>query len=209
MAEDMEDMVQYTSYQGLKDFEPSHEFNRDRETFLTLIGDPDDWTKLFQGINALRIMNKYHWGVLMDNLDDFAEFVKTSVDNERQNIAKNALMFCSEFFENKQAINNDKYRASVINFMQVVFPSVLHKTTYDKKFISMEAKSATSYCLLNLIYPELLVIIIQEGCQNIKKKPLVELSYITYLKIFIDEADFLNKKHHFLIDGKEFSKMLI
>jgi len=69
-------------------------------------------------------------------------------------------MFCSEFFENKQAINNDKYRASVINFMQVVFPSVLHKTTYDKKFISMEAKSATSYCLLNLIYPELLVIII-------------------------------------------------
>jgi len=83
MAEDMEDMVQYTSYQGLKDFEASHEFNRDRETFLTLIGDPDDWTKLFQGVNALRIMNKFHWGVLMDNLDDFAEFAKTSVDNER------------------------------------------------------------------------------------------------------------------------------
>jgi len=37
----------------------------------------------------------------------------------------------------------------------------------------------------------------------------MELSYITYLKIFIDEADFLNKKHHFLIDGKEHSRMMI
>jgi len=41
------------------------------------------------------------------------------------------------------------------------------------------------------------------------KKPLSELCYITYLKIFIDEADFLNKKHHFLIDGKDTSRMLI
>ncbi len=67
-----------------------------------LMGDPEDWLAMFNALNNLRVMNKYHSAVLMENLEFFSNFVKQSVENLRSNISKNALMFCTEFFNNKE-----------------------------------------------------------------------------------------------------------
>ena len=54
-------------------------------------------------------MNKYHTEVLVNNLGDFANFIKESVENLRSGMSKNALMFTTEFFGNSATLAVDKY----------------------------------------------------------------------------------------------------
>ena len=95
----------YTSFDELNDFEDSHTFKQDLKQYLTQdivikMSDPEEWNEQFEAINQLRVMNKFHYDVLMKNLISFSKFIKDSVDNLRSGISKNALMFTTEFFGN-------------------------------------------------------------------------------------------------------------
>ena len=41
-----------------------------------MMGDPEDWLAMFNALNFLRVMNKYHADVLMENLEFFTPFLK-------------------------------------------------------------------------------------------------------------------------------------
>lgn len=131
-----------------------------------MMGDPEDWLAMFNAINYLRIINKFHVAVLMENLEFFAPFVKASVENLRSNISKNSLMLCTEFFNNTVPLQTEKYQPGLINFMNVVLPAIFLRTVYDKVFIAKEAKNAVTNCLTNCVIPESLEITIKDGCQN-------------------------------------------
>lgn len=74
-----------------------------------MMGNPEDWLAMFNALNNLRVINKYHSGVLMENLEYFTPFLKQMVDNLRSNLSKNSLMFCTEFFNNKESLQTEKY----------------------------------------------------------------------------------------------------
>jgi hypothetical protein len=109
-----EQVVSYTQYADLQDFDPEHEFCKDVDSFVNktmkdMMADPEDWLAQFNAINNLRVMSKYHHGsALMENLETFTPFVKASVENLRSNISKNSLMFCTEFFGNAESLQNEK-----------------------------------------------------------------------------------------------------
>ena len=62
----------------------------------------DQWYALFRAIDDLRILNKYHSDILIQNLHKFYSFISDSVNNLRSGISKNALLFTNEFFTNKE-----------------------------------------------------------------------------------------------------------
>ena len=69
--------------------------------------NPEEWHAQFEGIDFLRIINKYHSSILMDYLGCFSKFLSDSIDNLRSGISKDALMFTTEFFNNKEVVKND------------------------------------------------------------------------------------------------------
>jgi len=73
------------------------------------IDNPEEWHAQFEGLDFLRIINKYHSDTLMRYLDYFAGFLRDSIENLRSGISKDALMFTSEFFNNKQLLTNPEY----------------------------------------------------------------------------------------------------
>ena len=101
-------------------------------------------------------MNKYHTEILVNNLSDFAKFIKESVENLRSGISKNALMFTTEFFTNSSTLAEEKYQATIISFISVAMPSIVFKTVYDKTFIAKEAKSSVTLALKACYYDEML-----------------------------------------------------
>lgn len=146
----------------------------------------------------------------MENLEYFTPFLKVSVDNLRSNISKNSLMFCTEFFNNKESLQTEKYQESLINFLDTILPSVFLRCVYDKVFIAKEAKNAVSNCLKHCVIPQALDITIKDGCHNkINNKKLQEEAHVSFLKTIVDGADFSKKEHQFLVDGNEKSQMLI
>lgn len=89
-------------------------FKTDLEQFIMkqmkeMMGNPEDWLAMFNALNNLRVINKYHAGVLMENLEYFTPFLKQMVDNLRSNLSKNSLMFCTEFFNNKEPLQTEQY----------------------------------------------------------------------------------------------------
>ena len=98
-------------------------------------------------------MNKFHYDVLMENLISFSKFIKDSIDNLRSGISKNALMFTTEFFGNQQGKKDDE---QMINFIEVVAPSILFKTVYDKLFINKEAKTTITNAIEHCFYKQFL-----------------------------------------------------
>jgi len=89
-------------------------FKTDQEAFIMkemkmLMSVPEEWSNLFNAINNLRVMNKFHSAVLFENLEFFAKFCQESVQNLRSNISKNGLMFSNEMFKNKEAMQTEKY----------------------------------------------------------------------------------------------------
>ena len=112
------------------------------KTMKGMMGDAEDWLAMFNATNNLRVLNKYHSGVLMENLEFFSNFVKSQVENLRSNLSKNSLMLCTEFFKNKESLQEEKYQSALINFLNIVLPAVFMRCVYDKVFIAKEAKNA-------------------------------------------------------------------
>ena len=101
-------------------------------------------------------MNKYHIEVLVNNLPDFAKFIKESVENLRSGISKDSLMFTTEFFSNTSTLTEEKYQPAIISFVSITMPSVVFKTVYDKTFIAKEAKTTVAKALEACYYDEML-----------------------------------------------------
>ena len=109
-----EQVVSHTPFGELQDFDADHEFNKEFDSFMTktmkqMMADSEDWFAQFNAMNNLRVMSKFKSAVLMENLEYFIPFIKGSVDNLRSNISKNSLMFCTEFFSNKESLQTEKY----------------------------------------------------------------------------------------------------
>ena len=60
----------------------------------------EDWSVIFEGLDDLRIANKFHGDDLAENLDFLAPLIKSAVENLRSSITKNAIVLCKEIFAN-------------------------------------------------------------------------------------------------------------
>ena len=87
----------------------------------------------------IRVLNKYR----QENIDlnVISKFIKSSVENLRSGISKNALVFLTEFF------GSVRKKESLADFVAKILPSIMVKTGADKVFISKEAKNA----MVNLV----------------------------------------------------------
>ena len=103
------------------------------------MADPEEWHAQFEGLDFLRKINKYHAVVLMENLEFFGPFLKDSIDNLRSGISKDALMLTTELFKNKDVMEDPQYREIKIKLIEIVMPSIVFKTVYEKAFIAKEA----------------------------------------------------------------------
>ena len=94
--------------------------------------------------------------------------------NLRSGIQQNSLMFTSEFFKNHFSDCDDALKS----FIKCVLPSVLFKTTYDKKFIANQAKTSMQNSFKSCPYMETLAILLEDGCLcQSKNKKLIEFSF--------------------------------
>lgn len=153
-------------------------FKTDLEQYLKVVitsvfEDPENWTGIFDAINEMRIMNKYHVATLMKYLNKLTDFIKNSVDNLRSGISKNALMLTTEISLNEDAVgikspNAEQNNEMILAYVNTVLPSVLFKTVYDKVFISREAKSTINNSLKEgkCLYREMINVLIDDGCNN-------------------------------------------
>ena len=107
----------------------------------------------------------------MANISKFFTFVMDSIDNLRSGISKNALMFASEFFGNKEVMKNPNFERTIIDFILTSMPSILGKTISEKAFIKIEARNSVENALDNCVFDDLLNILIANGC-NANKKAL-------------------------------------
>ena len=101
----MQKAVTYISFPDLQDFPDDHLFKTNAKEFLETdmparVAEPEEWHRQFEALDFLRMMNKYHTDVLVNNILNFAKFIKESIENLRSGISKNALMFTTEFFNN-------------------------------------------------------------------------------------------------------------
>ena len=85
-------------------------------------------------------------------------------------------MFATELFSNKEIMQNEKYMGTIVEFVKVVMPSIVHKTVYEKAFIAKEAKTSVSNSLDVCIFDDMLSILIDKGC-NGNTKVLQENGY--------------------------------
>ena len=67
-----------------------------------------------------------------------------------------------------------------------MYPVALLKTIYEKNFIVLEAKASMNYAVQNLVYPELILVLL-EGCKA-KNITLAEYS-INYLTTLVKNMD--------------------
>lgn len=141
-------------------------------------------------------MNKFHVATLMKYLNKLTDFIKNSVDNLRSGISKNALMLTTEISMNDDALgvkspNAEQNNQMILGYIDTVLPSVLFKTVYDKVFISKEAKNTITHSLGEgkCLYKEMLLVLIEEGCNNKNNnKKLQEESY-NYISLFVKNVD--------------------
>ena len=140
----------------------------------TRMANQEAWNEQFEGINFLRVMNKFHLSLLIQNLNKFEVFLQQSVMNLRSGIQQNSLMFTSEFFKNNFADCDDTLK----QFVKCLLPSVLFKTVYDKKFISNLAKASVVSSFKYCPFIETLEILLEDGCLcKSNNKKLIELSF--------------------------------
>jgi hypothetical protein len=140
----LDQVVDIVSFEDLTDFEADHPFSTGPDEYMekflisqTQIGDPEMWRDRFDTLDILRRIHKFHPQKFLEHLGTFGEFLKLSVQNLRSGIAKNGLMLSNEFLGTK--VHSSK---ASIDFVTAVLPSVLHRTVYDKKFISLTAVAA-------------------------------------------------------------------
>ena len=79
-----------------------------------MISDPEEWHRQFEALNQFRILHKFHGQVLMNNIAPFLQFLKASVENLRSGISKNALMLTTELFKNRDIMNDQNNKDSII-----------------------------------------------------------------------------------------------
>lgn len=89
-------------------------------------------------------------------------------------------------------------------------PSIFRLCVQDKVFLASEAKKSVQNCIQNLLGPDILYLIIFEGCKApSKNKKLIEMAYTTFLTDIIKHADFNQVEHRFLVDEGEYSRLLM
>lgn len=92
----------------------------------------------------------------MTNIMPFVDFLKASIDNLRSGISKNALMLTTELFKNRDLMNLQDNQATIVSFVQVLMPSIVHKTVYEKTFIAKEAKTSITNALDTCLFDDML-----------------------------------------------------
>mmetsp|Transcript_14508 Transcript_14508/g.22516 ORF Transcript_14508/g.22516 Transcript_14508/m.22516 type:complete len:282 (+) Transcript_14508:56-901(+) len=181
--------VTYVSFEELEDFKDDHLFNTNFDQFIKQdmqdrINDPEEWHAQFEGLDHLRKMSKFHKAKMVEWSAYFAPFLKASVDNLRSGISKDALMFTTEFLKDKGETTTE----SLVEFIKVVGPSILHKTVYEKAFISKEAKTSMMHAIATAPCSELLAFLLSDGCRcKNNNKSLMENSY-TYVGEFFKQV---------------------
>lgn len=148
----------YIQETDLTDFEAEHPFAKDKEVFMSSqladkIRDPEQWFLQFEALDDMRRVNKYYPEFIFKFLGQYEAFIKESVDNLRSGISKNSLMFVNELLQNK---NHASYQEISLGFIKSTLPNILHKSVYEKVFISNEANHAVLHSLQNCLYKETL-----------------------------------------------------
>jgi len=131
-------------------------------------------------------MHKFHSKVLIQHIMQFAQFFKASIDNLRSGISKNAMMFTTELFANKEITNAKENTETMIKFVKVTMPSLVFKTVYEKAFIAKEAKASVTNALEWCTFDDMLTILISKGC-NGNNRTLQENGYV-YCGLFVKKA---------------------
>lgn len=125
----------YTSYENLVDL---YQGEDDLDVVLDKLAQrtktDTDWKMHFELLEHLRILNKFHYLALNAKITVFPDFIIQNMDSLRSNLAKQALIFLQE------VISNHKTKELPQEFLSIMIPLILDKTTSDKGFIKAEAK---------------------------------------------------------------------
>ena len=133
---DEEAKVDYQTYEELADFEAY-----DLAQVLEKIKEnsaSDEWKVIFQNLDDIRRLNKFHRQDLTESLGSMIEFITTHVNNLRSNISKNACVLVQELF----ASEVDVSQCEGNKIEESLYPVIIFKTGYEKKFIQQEAQKA-------------------------------------------------------------------
>lgn len=93
-------------------------------------------------------------------------------------------MLANEFLKTKVHTTQ-----SSIDFATVVMPSILQRTVYDKKFISLTAVAAMKEASQTCLFMEFLQIILEKGCASKTGSKNLVVNGFTYTNLFIKSCD--------------------
>ena len=94
----------------------------------------EEWRPQYDAILNLRILNKFHFHVIQQTIDQYGEFIKQQALNLRSNNARNSLELFRELFkENSEKCPNGlKVDDNWVTLIETALPTILNKSVADK-----------------------------------------------------------------------------
>lgn len=87
-------------------------------------------------------MNKYHFPLLEQNIDQYADFIKRQAGNLRSNNARNSMALFAEMFKenSEQCKDGLKVNDNWVMIIETNLPTMLQKSAADKQFLARTAQ---------------------------------------------------------------------
>lgn len=152
---------------------------------LEKIKDSPDWKELFDTIDVIRKLNKFHPETIKKEFAKMKSFLISNLSNLRSNLVKNGLMLVKEIF-----IFNENFLRNVLEcnpeLLSEIIPLIYEKANNDKAFLKTEAKEAIqaleNNAPLNESLLKMLLVLTQEKNFGISEKAAESLGFLINLR---------------------------
>eukprot|EP00359_Climacostomum_virens_P009998 CAMPEP_0204908738 /NCGR_PEP_ID=MMETSP1397-20131031/7628_1 /ASSEMBLY_ACC=CAM_ASM_000891 /TAXON_ID=49980 /ORGANISM="Climacostomum Climacostomum virens, Strain Stock W-24" /LENGTH=249 /DNA_ID=CAMNT_0052078361 /DNA_START=1 /DNA_END=747 /DNA_ORIENTATION=+ len=142
---DLPPTISYSDYSELRNA------SVDADELFGLLRSPD-WRMQFDGLNLVRVLNKFQWEYFLSLAADALPILVTLTDSPRSQLSKNALTAIGEIFIVP--------RAESFGFVGQIVPILLLKAQSEKSFLKKEAHIALEYASENCVCEALIEVLV-------------------------------------------------
>ena len=178
-----EEKVIYIPYESLAN--PHHaDLAAISANYLNALGlvKTDHWKNQYEGLEQLRILNKFYFMFLCSKLDELDPWIKMHLDSLRSGILKMALLFVQELAD--AGADPSEGRADALKtYLPKLVPTLLIKLLDAKKFIVKEVETCFKNVVTISCSPEVVISLCEQCFTGVAKGTTWSDNVMTYLEM--------------------------
>ncbi len=180
-----EDKVIYTPYESLPNpnlTDPSPQYSNALALLKTEL-----WKNNYEGLEQLRILNKYNFPFLCTKLDELDPFIKLHLDSLRSGVLKMTLLFIQELAGSGADPSEAAARSDALrSYLPKLIPALFVKLLDSKKFIVKEVETCLTKVVTFSCSPEVVISLCEQCFTGIAKGTTWSDNVIAYLEAAIN-----------------------